>query len=85
MLPDFETMVRVPLTEVRDPDIQRGVDLHHRTDETFHQAPAFLAFCARSLDELAGAGVRRLRAVVPSVRDLDPGLAQALLDRRAPN
>jgi hypothetical protein len=59
MLPDFETMVRVPLTEVRDPDIQRGIDLHHRTDETFHQAPAFLAFCARSLDELAGAGVRR--------------------------
>jgi len=59
MLPDFETMVRVPLIEVRDPDIQRGIELHHRTDEAFHRAPAFLAFCARALDELTGAGVRR--------------------------
>ena len=86
MLPDFETMVRVPLTEVRDPDIQRGIDLHHRTDEAFHQAPAFLAFCARSLDELGGAGVRRgtARAVghVGSEMFLDGWLAreQAYID-----
>jgi len=59
MLPDFATMARVPLLEVRDPDIQRGIDLHHQTDEAFHRAPAFLAFCARSLEELTGAGVRR--------------------------
>jgi acyl carrier protein phosphodiesterase len=59
MLPDFEAMVRVPLLEVRDPDIQRGIDLHHRTDEAFHRAPVFLSLCARALDKLSRAGVRR--------------------------
>jgi hypothetical protein len=59
MLPDFETMVGVPLLEVRDDDIQRGIDLHHRTDEAFHHAPSFLALCARALDRLTEAGVRR--------------------------
>lgn len=59
MLPDFETMVRVPLVEVRDPDIQRGIDLHHRTDDAFHRAPAFVAFCGHARTELTAAGVRR--------------------------
>jgi len=59
MLPDFEAMLGVALIEVRDPDIQRGIDLHHRTDEAFHRAPAFLAFCAHALGELTAAGVRR--------------------------
>jgi acyl carrier protein phosphodiesterase len=59
MLPDFEAMVRVPLMEVRDPDIRRGIDLHHRTDGAFHRAPIFLSLCARAVDELNGAGVRR--------------------------
>ncbi len=31
MLPDFEAMTRVSLIEVRDADIQRGIDLHHGT------------------------------------------------------
>ena len=80
MLPDFETMVRVPLIEVRDPDIQRGIDLHHRTDKAFHRAPTFLALCAHALDQLAGAGVRRgtARAVghVGSEMFLDGWLAR---------
>jgi acyl carrier protein phosphodiesterase len=59
MLPDFEAMVRVPLIEVHDPDIQRGIELHHRTDEAFHRAPAFLSLCAHALEELTMAGVRR--------------------------
>ena len=59
MLPDFEAMVRVSLVEVRDPDIQRGIDLHHRTDEAFHRAPIFVELCARALSELMSAGVRR--------------------------
>lgn len=59
MLPDFETMVRVPLLEVRDPDIQRGINLHHRTDDAFHRAPVFVAFCSRARMELTAAGVRR--------------------------
>jgi hypothetical protein len=80
MLPDFETMVRVPLLEVRDPDIQRGIDLHHRTDEAFHRTPAFLAFCAHALNELTDAGVRRgtARAVghIASEMFLDGWLAR---------
>jgi hypothetical protein len=59
MLPDFETMIRVPLIEVRNPDIRRGIELHHRTDDAFHRAPAFLALCAHALGELTEAGVRR--------------------------
>ncbi len=42
MLPDFAHMVRVPLVAVRDHDIQRGIDLHHRTDEAFHRTPFVL-------------------------------------------
>ena len=59
MLPDFAAMVRVPLVQVRDPDIQRGIDLHHRTDEAFHRTPGFLACCAHALEALTDAGVRR--------------------------
>jgi len=80
MLPDFETMVRVPLIDVRDPYIRRGIDLHHRTDEAFHRAPAFLAFCAHALAELTAAGVRRgtARAVghIASEMFLDGWLAR---------
>jgi hypothetical protein len=59
MLPDFEAMTRVPLLEVRDADIQRGVDLHHRTDEAFHRTRAFVGWNASGLDALTQAGVRR--------------------------
>jgi acyl carrier protein phosphodiesterase len=59
MLPDFETMLGVPLSTVRDADVERGIELHHRTDDAFHRAPAFLASCAHALDALTEAGVRR--------------------------
>jgi hypothetical protein len=59
MLPDFEAMTRIPLIEVHDADIQRGVDLHHRTDEAFHRSDLFLAWNASTLESLAEAGVRR--------------------------
>jgi hypothetical protein len=59
MLPDFEAMTRVPLIDVHDADIQRGVDLHHRTDEAFHRSDLFLAWNASTLESLAEAGVRR--------------------------
>ena len=59
MLPDFEAMVRVTLVAVRDDDMRRGVDLHHRTDEAFHRAPVFLALNAEGLEVLREAGVRR--------------------------
>jgi acyl carrier protein phosphodiesterase len=80
MLPDFETMIRVPLIEVRNPDIRRGIELHHRTDDAFHRAPAFLALCAHALGELTEAGVRRgtARAVghIGSEMFLDAWLAR---------
>ena len=59
MLPDFEAMVRVPLVDVRDPVIQRGIELHHRTDDAFHRTRAFLSLTAGALDALTHAGVRR--------------------------
>jgi len=59
MLPDFEAMVRVPLIEVRDRQIRRGIELHHQTDRMFHQTPIFLSLCARALSALSEVGVRR--------------------------
>jgi len=59
MLPDFEAMVGVPLLEVRDPDMQRGIALHHRTDGAFHRTPSFLASSSDALHALSEAGVRR--------------------------
>jgi hypothetical protein len=80
MLPDFESMVRVPLVAIHDAEVQRGVELHHRTDEAFHRAPAFLAMCSQALDAMASAGVRRgtARAVghIASEMFLDGWLAR---------
>jgi hypothetical protein len=59
MLPDFEAMTRVPLIEVRDTDIQRGIKLHHRTDDAFHRTGLFLSWNTGALDSLTQAGVRR--------------------------
>jgi hypothetical protein len=59
MLPDFEAMTRVSLIEVRDADIQRGIDLHHRTDDAFHRTSAFRSWTAAALLSLTDAGVRR--------------------------
>lgn len=59
MLPDFEAMTHVPLVEVRDVDIKRGIDLHHRTDDAFHRTGVFIAWSAAGLDALTQAGVRR--------------------------
>ena len=81
MLPDFETMAGAHVLDVHDSDIRRGIGLHHRTDEAFHRAPAFLALCARALDELTESGVRRgtARAVghIGTEMFLDGWLAQA--------
>mgnify|MGYP001826555125 FL=1 len=59
MLPDFEAMLRVPLITVRDPDIRRGIDLHHRTDDAFHRSPVFVEIGAGALSALTATGVRR--------------------------
>ena len=59
MLPDFEVMVGVALSRVHDTEIQRGIDLHHRTDDAFHRTPAFVALNTFALAQLTDAGVRR--------------------------
>ena len=80
MLPDFETMVKVRVVDVRDKNIKHGVELHHRTDDAFHTTRTFLSLCAKALVELTALGVHRgtARAVahVGSEMFLDGWLAQ---------
>jgi len=59
MLPDFESMTRVALVDVRDEDVRRGIETHHRTDGAFHRASTFLDLCRHALDVLSDASVRR--------------------------
>ncbi len=59
MLPDFEAMIDVPLVAVRDASVQRGIDLHHRTDDAFHRNAVFVRIAALALDALTELGVRR--------------------------
>ena len=80
MVPDFETMLKVRVIGVRDEQIERGLELHHQTDDAFHVAPAFLLLCTEALKGLMGCGVRRgtARAIahVGSEMFLDGWLAQ---------
>lgn len=41
MLPDFQGMLRLGRPQLTDPCLARGVAFHHRTDEVFHDLPAF--------------------------------------------
>ena len=41
MLPDFAAMIRARPPAARDPELARGIALHHATDEVFHDAPTF--------------------------------------------
>jgi hypothetical protein len=59
MLPDFEAMAGAHVLEVRDPQIQRGIEMHHRTDQAFHRSEGFLSCCEFAVAELTRAGVRR--------------------------
>jgi hypothetical protein len=55
MLPDFATMSGARLADPTDPDIARGIDLHHKTDAAFHHLPPVLALM-RELDDRLEAG-----------------------------
>ncbi|MCA9610681.1 MAG: hypothetical protein KC619_34035 [Myxococcales bacterium] len=59
MLPDFASMCRARVEAVRDPDVRRGVELHHRTDDVFHAAPTFLDLQRDGVETLEAAGVGR--------------------------
>jgi acyl carrier protein phosphodiesterase len=55
MLPDFATMCRSRLDTSTDPEIARGIELHHATDAAFHRLPPVLGLM-RELDERLAAG-----------------------------
>ncbi|MFW5920262.1 MAG: hypothetical protein ACOCUS_00380 [Polyangiales bacterium] len=59
MLPDFASMMRIRLGEVRHRQVGAGVELHHRTDAAFHAAPTFLSLCSEASGELMERGVQR--------------------------
>jgi acyl carrier protein phosphodiesterase len=59
MLPDLLSMASLRLNAAPDPDIARGIALHHATDERFHAAPVFRRLCESAVAELCAAGVSR--------------------------
>lgn len=60
MLPDFAGMVGVRIAGITpDAAVQRGIDLHHRTDDAFHGAPIFTDLCSAAMTALTDAGVSR--------------------------
>ncbi len=62
MLPDLASMAELRLERVLDPQIARGVALHHETDHAFHGVAPFRALCASALDVLEAQGVARASA-----------------------
>lgn len=59
MLPDFSGMLRLRPASTSHPRIAAGMDLHHRTDELFHDHPAFRTLVAHSVDDLTARGLAR--------------------------
>lgn len=59
MLPDLANMVGVRVERAIDPELARGVALHHETDAAFHAAPHFTSLCADAIEALGHAGVER--------------------------
>ena len=59
MLPDLLGMIGIRLSHARDPDLQRGIALHHATDSAFHAAPVFTSLCGEAIARLTQAGVER--------------------------
>lgn len=59
MLPDFASMIRARVGEVRHPQLRAGIELHHQSDAAFHRAPAFLQLCRAGRSDLAARGLRR--------------------------
>jgi hypothetical protein len=59
MLPDLLGMTGLRLREVYDPELARGVALHHATDGAFHVAPVFTSLCGDAIARLTRAGVER--------------------------
>jgi hypothetical protein len=59
MLPDLASMIGARPPRVSHSDLRQGVDLHHRTDEIFHDSAAFRQLSARSFALLMQRGLSR--------------------------
>ena len=57
MLPDFASISGARSLDAREPDMSRGVALHHRTDEVFHGAPTFVALMIEARAQFTAAGL----------------------------
>lgn len=54
MLPDFQTMCGGRIATAHEPDVARGIDVHHATDAAFHTLPVVTGLMReldRALDE----------------------------------
>lgn len=78
MLPDLEPMVDAAASRFTDPDVARGISLHHLTDKVFHDDPEFLHQQNAARTALAatpvGRGPRRAAAHVGVELILDAAL-----------
>jgi hypothetical protein len=87
MLPDFSSMLGVKPLHTRDPELGRGIALHHVTDAAFHGAEPFVALTHAAQAALLRAGVARgpARAVAHIGVELllDEVLAQDARSREA--
>lgn len=59
MLPDFFAMLRIKPVKTSDPNLGRGIELHHATDAAFHAAEPFLELTRLAQLALVGAGLAR--------------------------
>lgn len=59
MLPDFFSMLRIKPGKTSDPNLGRGIQLHHATDAAFHTAEPFVELNRIALHALSGAGLAR--------------------------
>ncbi len=59
MLPDFLGMLRLGRPNVQDGALARGVAFHHRTDDAFHDLPAFLRLSRAAFAWLTARGLLR--------------------------
>jgi hypothetical protein len=59
MLPDLGMLIGARLAPVQDGELMDGISHHHRTDQVFHELPAFRDWWKEAAGELTAMGLRR--------------------------
>ena len=80
MLPDLASMAGARPLRVERADVERGIELHHRTDAAFHALPAFAALCAETTTALRARGIDRGPARAAAHVGVELALDGVLLD-----